>query len=390
MGSVIKLRLLRLKDDFLVYLLMMAMAFGLTVVFGVAFQEYRPTVLVIDENNSRYSQELYKNLSRNEMFRFEETDREHGTVLVEEGKAMAAVLIKSDFDHEIRSGDSISLGIMKLKDDTLILTLNELLSSTVEKMSGGIRVSEITADYIHSAKPGADRESTAKLAYLSYLDAWEFKIPIIVENKVSDSSRENSYDNLKHSMIGFSLFFSMYTMVFGVGTILYDRQYKTWQRMLITPVSRASILGGSMIVTYLTGGIQLGILILAGKYLLNIDWGSSMGGILLVAAAFVFAVTALGLLLSGVVKTHAQLASVTPVVLTSTSMLGGCMWPLDIVNNKILLFLAELTPQKWAIQGMENIAARGMGFEAALVPALVLAGMGILFFGIGVKLVKYE
>jgi ABC-2 type transport system permease protein len=111
---------------------------------------------------------------------------------------------------------------------------------------------------------------------------------------------------------------------------------------------------------------------LAGKYLLGVDWGNSMPGVLMVAAAFVFTVTSMGLLLSGVVKTHAQLSSITPVVLTSTSMLGGCAWPLEIVNNKLLLLLAELTPQKWAIQGMENIASKGMGFEAAVFPTLVL------------------
>jgi ABC-2 type transport system permease protein len=69
-------------------------------------------------------------------------------------------------------------------------------------------------------------------------------------------------------------------------------------------------------------------------------------------------------------------------------MLGGTMWPLEIVNNKVLLFLAELTPQKWAMQGMLNIAAKGMGFEAAIMPAIVLLTMGIIFFGIGVKTVK--
>jgi ABC-2 type transport system permease protein len=160
--------------------------------------------------------------------------------------------------------------------------------------------------------------------------------------------------------------------------------------MMITPVSKASILGGSMIVTYLAGAIQLGILVLAGKYLLGIDWGGSIAGIMLVVTAFIFSITALGLLLSGLVKTRAQLSVTTPVLLTSTSMLGGCMWPLDIVNNKILLFLAELTPQKWAIQGMEDIAARGMGFGAAVVPALVLAAMGLIFFAGGVRLMKYE
>jgi ABC-2 type transport system permease protein len=134
----------------------------------------------------------------------------------------------------------------------------------------------------------------------------------------------------------------------------------------------------------------MGVLILCGNYLLGVDWGNSMSGVLMVAAAFIFAVTSLGLMMSGFVKTQAQLGAIVPVVLTSTSMLGGCMWPLDIVNNKALLFLAELTPQKWAIQGIEGIASKGMGFEAAVFPTVVLMGMGAVFFAAGVKVLKTE
>ena len=192
---------------------------------------------------------------------------------------------------------------------------------------------------------------------------------------------------MKHMTIGFALFFSMYTMVFSIGTILYDRQYKTWQRMLVTPVPRSVILGGSLIISYLVGALQLGILIFAGKYLFGMDWGSSTFGVLTVAASFVFAVTCLGLLLAGLVKTHAQLTAVTPLLLTSTAMLGGCMWPLEIVKSQALLTLANLTPQKWAMQGMKGIACYGQGFEAAVPPALVLFGMGLVYFTAGVKLI---
>jgi ABC-2 type transport system permease protein len=158
--------------------------------------------------------------------------------------------------------------------------------------------------------------------------------------------------------------------------------------MIISPISMSSILGGTMAVSFLVGLIQISVLILGGRYLFGIDLGSSIAGIMMVAATFVFTVTSLGLMMSGIVKTQAQLGAIAPVVLTSTSMLGGTMWPLEIVNNKVLLFLAELTPQKWAMQGMLNIAAKGMGFEAAIMPAIVLLTMGIIFFGIGVKTVK--
>ncbi|MGB4439981.1 MAG: ABC transporter permease, partial [Sedimentibacter sp.] len=246
------------------------------------------------------------------------------------------------------------------------------------------------ADFIYSQLPGIDKQAVKLSAYDKVIDSWKYKNPMKITSTVGITNNEAGYDGMMHSMIGFTLFFSMYTMVFGIGTILNDKQYKTWQRMLISPVSKASILGGSMVAAYLVGAVQIGVLILAGKYLLGVDWGNSMAGVLMVCAAFIFTVTSLGLMISSFVKTQGQLSAIVPVVLTSTSMLGGCMWPLDIVNNKALLFLAELTPQKWAIQGIESIASNSMGFEAAILPTIVLLAMGVIFFAVGVKVLKYE
>ncbi|MHB1394755.1 MAG: ABC transporter permease [Clostridia bacterium] len=390
MLSIIRLRLLRLKDEIAVFILMTVMAFGLTAIFGASFDEFRPTVLLVDEDKSSYSEIFANELKTNNGVNFVYSNMKNAEAKVEEGKVLAALVIQKGFGEDIKRGERVSLGIMKVKDDTIILTLRELVSGIALKMAGGVRIADITADFIHAQKPDVNRQAVTASAYRSVMEAWKYKKPMEVTSSVAETGSSSSYDNQKHSMIGFSLFFSMYTMVFGIGTILNDRQYKTWQRMLISPVSKASILGGSMVVAYLTGAIQIGVLILGGKYLLGVDWGSSILGVLMVAAAFVFTVTSMGLLLSGVVKTHSQLSAITPVVLTSTSMLGGCMWPLEIVNNKLLLFLAELTPQKWAVQGMENIASKGMGFGAAVLPTLVLLAMGALFFAAGVKIMKFD
>ncbi len=390
MLSIIRLRLLRLRDDIAVFILMTVMAFGLTAIFGASFDEFRPTVLVVDEDKSAYSETFINELKANNGFNFADSDMKGAAAEVGEGKVLTALVIQKGFDADIQGGERVSLGVMKIKDDTLILTLEKLASGVAQKMAGGVRIADITADFIEVQKPEISRQAVAASAYRNVMETWKYKKPMGVTSSVAETGASSSFDNQKHSMIGFSIFFSMYTMVFGIGTILNDRQYKTWQRMLISPVSKASILGGSMVVAYITGAIQIGVLILGGKYLLGIDWGDSIPGVLMIAAAFVFTVTSMGLLLSGVVKTHAQLAAITPVVLTSTSMLGGCMWPLEIVNNKLLLSLAQLTPQKWAVQGMESIATKGMGFEAAIFPTVVLLAMGILFFAAGVKIMKFE
>nr|HPL54672.1 ABC transporter permease [Bacillota bacterium] len=368
MLSIIKLRLLRLRDDYVVFIFLTLMAFGLTAVFGVSFNTYRPAVLVVDEDKSDYSETFINELKINKEFNFEDSDMKNAAAYVEEDKVLAALIIYEGFEAGIKDGEKVSFGVIKIKDDTLILALEKMVSGIALKMAGAAKIADIASDFIHAEKPAVPRKEIRDSSYRNVMEAWKYKRPMEVASYVAETGMDRSYDGLKHSMIGFSLFFSMYTMVFGIGTILSDKQYKTWQRMLISPVSRASILGGSMIVAYIVGVIQISVLIIGGKYLLGIDWGSSIMGILMVAGSFVFTVTSMGLLLSGVVKTRGQLSSIAPVVLTSTSMLGGCMWPLEIVNSKPLLLLAELTPQKWAMQGMESIASKGMGFEAAIFP----------------------
>lgn len=390
MLSVIKLRLLRLRDDVMVFALMTAMALGFTAIFGASFDSYKPAVLIVDEDNSYYSEYLINELRQNKGFSFEDSDLKAASEEIEEGNAVMALLIKRGFHENIESGKDVSLGIIKVKDDMVILTIQELVSSITLKMAGSIRISNVTADFIKSVKPEADIQEIKASAYNNVIDSWKYKNPMTVTATVAETGADSGYDGLMHSMIGFTIFFSMYTMVFSIGTILSDKQYKTWERMLVSPVSRASILGGTMTVSYLTGAVQMGVLILCGKYLLKIDWGNSMPGVLLVSAAFVFSVTSLGLMLSSFIKTQGQLGTSAPIVLTSTSMLGGCMWPLEIVNNKALLFLAELTPQKWAMQGIESIASMGMGFEAAILPTIVLVGMGLIYFVIGVKTLNQE
>lgn len=390
MISIVKLRLLRLKDEYLVFVIMTAMALGLTFIFGFSFNSYRPSVIIVDEDKSSYSEDFIAELKSIETFNFIDRDINSASKMVEEGDAIVALVVNEGFQNDIQTGNKIAIGQIKVKDDTFILTLQESVRSLIVKMAGSKKVAEVTADFISSQK-SVNKEEVENLAYKNVMDSRKFKNPLKVTSTVANTNKNSGYDAMKHSMIGFTIFFSMYTMVFSIGTILSDKQYKTWERMLTSPVSMTSILGGTMIVSFLVGMIQMIVLILGGKYLIGIDWGQSIesiAGIMMVTTVFVFTVTSMGLMLSGIVKTQAQLGAMTPVILTSSSMLGGCMWPLEIVNNKVLLFLAELTPQKWAIQGMENIAAKGMGFEAAVMPSIVLLAMGIIFFGIGIKTVK--
>ncbi|HRU42457.1 MAG TPA: ABC transporter permease, partial [Candidatus Diapherotrites archaeon] len=179
MLSIIKLRLLGLRDDFAVIVLMTVMALGFTAIFGISFDHFKPTVLVVDEDKSSYSEALISELKDDRGLNFEVLDMKGAEAKVEEGKAIAALIIPEGFDESIKSGEKASLGVLKVKDDILIFTMQKVVSGIVLKMAGGERIADITADFIHTLKPEAGQAVKAS-AYRSVMEAWEYKRPLEV------------------------------------------------------------------------------------------------------------------------------------------------------------------------------------------------------------------
>jgi ABC-2 type transport system permease protein len=62
------------------------------------------------------------------------------------------------------------------------------------------------------------------------------------------------------------------------------------------------------------------------------------------------------------------------------AMLGGCLWPLEIVNSTILLFLANLTPHKWAVSGLKKIMISQFSMNDIALELTVLGVIGLTFY----------
>ncbi len=70
-------------------------------------------------------------------------------------------------------------------------------------------------------------------------------------------------------------------------------------------------------------------------------------------------------------------------------MLGGCYWPIEIASP-FMQQLARLTPTGWAMIGLKDVVARGLGLQAALLPSAVLLGIAGLTLAIGIPRLKLE
>lgn len=376
----IRLRIKLLKDDLVLVLVMLAMAIVLTMIFGQAFGgDYLPSIRIVDLDNTDASVSLQDTINNTvEGFEFKSADLKEMQQLVKENSITAGVVIEKGFESDyskikIVSGKT-AVEIMQLQN-----SLQNALSLMVNKDNLTIAIEQTLAieDDISSDVASAFDEKYDNKTYVTNVTT-------------QGSNQWSGYNDLMHYVLGFMLFFSTFTMVFVMADILKEKKLHIFQRNLVTPISRASQLFAKMFVTFLLGFAQIAIVLLAGKYLFGIEWGDNLGILLAISACYILAFTCMGLFLSSIVKSYDQMGALTPIILVSTAMLGGCMWPLEIISSKALLLLGRITPQMWALTAMEDIAMRDAATSTAIVPMLVLLGMSAVYFLLGLRVMKKD
>ncbi|NTW72926.1 MAG: ABC transporter permease [Eubacteriaceae bacterium] len=383
MLSLLTLRIKKLKDDIPLIVIMTLMAFFLTMIFGASMGgNFKPVILIADRDNSLESIEMVNEIKSMPNYTYEVTSFEDAMQKVKEWDAKGAVVIPEGFSKETTK----SLTFYAIEDSIEKVQFENSLKSKLQIVGNKMQLVRL-GEIVFESKGIAKLENQINS---KFDDDWKNRKPLATELTTANRLKVNNYSNLFHYMVGFTLFFSTYVLVFGAADILKEKQDRTFQRLLVSPLSRWAILASNTIVTFMTGFIQVVILVLAGKYILGVDWGEHVGAILLMYGAFVFTVTSFGMFLSGILKTHEQLSAITPVILTGFAMLGGCMWPLEIITSKLLLAIANITPHKWAIQSIEGILMYGKPVSSIMVPLAVLLGMGIFYYAIGVMTIKSE
>jgi ABC-2 type transport system permease protein len=99
-----------------------------------------------------------------------------------------------------------------------------------------------------------------------------------------EGSDSTGFDFLNYMAPSMAILYLTFTMANAGRTLLAERDAGTLPRMLITPSRQASVLGGKLLGVYLTGVLQMAIVLVAGAFLFNISWGDPLPVILLTLA----------------------------------------------------------------------------------------------------------
>ncbi len=376
MGTILWLKLRLLRHDYMILVILTAMALILTGIFGGSMiGKYQPSILVVSEEASPESDRFFELMQASETFQFEWADQVDAMMRVESDEVMAALILPVGFGMDLKSGIAPSVSFFQSKDALELMELKNWVRSMVFRMQSDQRMVHFSVENFQGDELG--------VKVLAEADThWANKVPVVVHTTTKTTGFFDYYDIKIHYMVGFLLFFSTFSIVFTMADLLQEKKQFTWNRQMISPIPKKKILAGNILYAWCLGFMQALVLVGAGGFLFDIDWKAPLA-VLLVLGMYILAIAGLGMLITGFVRTLEQLSAITPVILVSFAMLGGCMWPLESVSNPILLFAANLTPHKWALQAIERLVMFDASIETIGFPILVLAVMSLLFFVLG-------
>ena len=170
--------------------------------------------------------------------------------------------------------------------------------------------------------------------------------------------------------------FTFITSLAASGSLIQMRQLGIARRSLSAPVTAGAVLAGVTVSRLAIALFQVIVIIVGGLVLFGVDWGDPLGT---AALAFTFALvgTGAGMLAGTVFRSAEQANAIGPPIGIALGMLGGCMWPLEIVPPAMRT-IGHFLPHAWAVDGFTDLIGRGASFTQVLPEVSILLGFGVV------------
>ncbi len=174
-------------------------------------------------------------------------------------------------------------------------------------------------------------------------------------------------------------------LVHQVATALRQEQLTgTFEALLATPTSGATLQFGSVAYTLLMLPLRAGVLLLAIALGFGLDFHlSGVGPSMLLMAAFLPFTWGLGLITAAAVVTFRRGANATGMLVTLLGLFSGAIFPIALLPP-LLRTIGEYNPFAIAIDGTREALIGGTGWGPAIAELPVLLPISMVFLALGV------
>lgn len=355
-------------------------------------EDPRIDLLVVDEANTRASQQIVEQLEISTAVRPETVTREEAESLFDDRRAEVVLILPAGL-----SGDSIQNGtatveILQQPSNMNALAAQQAVSTAIRRVSSSFSAAqnavserERRESFASEAERQQYFENALEIAQTLQQEAPERVT--IVEGATEEGPVD--YDPRANTSAG-QLITWVFIPLFGIsGLFAYERQRGTLRRLLTTPVTKATFLLGTISGQVSMALVQM--LLLVGFWILvmKLRWGHEPLALFVILFSSALAAGAFGTALGTLVTTERQANGLSILFGMVFALMGGCWYPLELFPPAIQNAVRVL-PTTWAMQGMLDLVLRGGGLPEVLGEAIVLLGFASLFFMVGVWRFRYE
>jgi ABC-type Na+ efflux pump permease subunit len=214
-------------------------------------------------------------------------------------------------------------------------------------------------------------------------------VPYEVAMRAVADPAHADYNSYAHSFAGMTVQFILFGGIDAGVMLLLLRERGIWQRLRSAPLSRAHLLLARVIGTSLIGLFQFVVIYAVAILVFKVRIGGSVPGFLAVVAAFCVLNAAFGLMLAAIGRSPGATRGFAALATLLLVMVGGA-WVPAFVFPKWLQQASLFSPTRWAVDGLDAMTWRGLGFDAALAPAAVLLATALTCLLIAIWRFRWE
>jgi ABC-2 type transport system permease protein len=279
----------------------------------------------------------------------------------------SVVVIPTDMDATIAAGRQVEVTVYADPTNGGQRAAAQAVASVIAERAARLQASGIHREY---AKGSME-------ASVAAVDAIAPSVtPVTVQTVVVDSKSGILPGGFSYSAPTMLVLFVFITSLAGGAAMIESRRLGIHARMLAGPVTTRSIVLGESLSYLGIALTQSAIIVGVGALVFGVSWGDPLAAGALVAV-WALVGTGTGMLAGTVFRTPEQATAVGTTVGMAAGMLGGCMWPLEIVGQTMRT-VGHAVPHAWAVDAWIKILSHGSGI-GGIAPQLAV----LLAFAVG-------
>ncbi len=368
---------------------------------------------VIDNDNSTYSQQFLSDVraanaalvlcpmdnDKDDFCQLGENtsvDEAAAVKRVANNDTLALVVIPTGFGKAVEAGEATA--ITYKSNDTI--SAPSYILQAVQAAAGKMGTAQVAAtvgSYIVDQVSGMSfKDDADKLAFRQdiYQQASDgvSQNPVTVKLTLSESKDDQKVSGTQagfgQSIPGMGSMFVMFTVFSSLYVLIREKVNWTIQRLVMMPLSRGQILGGKILMWFIIGMIQYGVVFAIGL-VVGVNFGHDLVALLLVMVVYTLSITAFSFAVSTLLKTEAQANSISLLLSLMLASLGGAWWSLDIVPP-VMRAVGHLSPVAWAMDSYRSLLFENGNLLTVLPNVAILAVFTAACFAFAVWRFRYE